>query len=375
MAVGRGTLESLVVDPAFWAGKRVFLTGHTGFKGGWLAHWLKSMGAVITGYALEAPTNPALFSVATIDEGLTHIIADLRDGDTLNKAVAEAQPEIVFHLAAQPLVRRSYEAPEETFAVNVMGTLNLFEAVRAVGGVKALVNVTSDKCYENREWIWAYREDEPLGGFDPYSASKTCAEILTASYRRAFFEGLVPIATARAGNVIGGGDWGTDRLVPDIMRGFTAKQPVCIRNPEAIRPWQHVLDALSGYLGLAQHLAGPDGERFAQAWNFGPDRNSELSVAEIVRELALLWGEGARYEMASRKNGPHEATFLKLDSTKARLQLGWIPRWGLDDALHATVEWYRAHADQSADLTSLMDVQIARHQKGGSDAGVKKPRH
>ena len=324
------------------------------------------MGASVTGYALQPPSTPNLFTAADIEGGLTHIVADLRDVKMLARAVADAQPEIVFHLAAQPLVRRSYDEPEETFAVNVMGTLNLFEAVRAAGDVRALVNVTSDKCYENREWIWGYREHEALGGEDPYSASKACAEILTASYRRSFFVGRMPVASARGGNVVGGGDWGVDRLVPDLVSSFTAKKTAVIRNPHAIRPWQHVLDALSGYLCLAQRLAEPDGERYAQAWNFGPDRDSELPVEELARRLRDLWGENARYELATKAEGPHEATFLKLDSTKARTQLGWTPRWSLDEALDATVEWYRAHAARQDDLPELMDRQIVRHQDGSS---------
>lgn len=362
-------MEDMVVDPDFWMGKRVFLTGHTGFKGGWLAHWLKLMGARVTGFALNPPTDPNLFNSADISTGLNHILADLRDAEKLKQAIAEARPEIVFHLAAQSLVRRSYEAPVETFDINVMGTLNLFEAVRSVAGVSALVNVTSDKCYENREWIWGYRENEPLGGYDPYSASKACAEILTASYRRSFFVESVPVATARAGNVIGGGDWGEDRLLPDLIRGFTAGQSVLVRNPDAIRPWQHVLDAVSGYLCLAQHLAGSDGEQFAEAWNFGPDRSSELSVEHIVLRVARLWGKEACFELANRKNGPHEAVFLKLDSTKARTQLGWSPGWDIDKTLQTTVEWYRASAQQSANLAELMSNQIQLHQEDAGKSG------
>ena len=355
-------MENLVVDPSFWYSRRVLVTGHTGFKGGWLVHWLKLMGAEITGYALNPPTNPALFDVAGIGDGVNHVIGDLREVSALRSALRNSSPEIIFHLAAQPLVRRSYESPAETFSVNVIGTLNLFEVVRQIDGVRALVNVTSDKCYENREWVWPYRENEPLGGYDPYSASKACAEILTASYRQSFFKEALPVATCRAGNVIGGGDWGHDRLVPDLMRGFSNSEKVYIRNPSAIRPWQHVLDALSGYLCLAQRMAGRDGAAFAKAWNFGPDRPSELSVADMVKRAASLWGKSARYEFASARNGPHEATFLKLDSTRARTEIGWHPAWGLDEALTATVEWYRAHSVNSTDMAALMTNQIHRHQ-------------
>lgn len=357
-------MEGLVVDPAFWAGKRVFVTGHTGFKGAWLAHWLKTLGAEVTGYALAPPTEPNLFTAADIVAGIKHVVGDLRDAGTLKTSLTEARPEIVLHLAAQPLVRYSYEAPEETFAINVMGSLNLLEAIRACDSVTAVVGVTTDKCYENREWHWGYRENEPLGGHDPYSASKACTEILLACYRRSFLSDRLSLASARAGNVIGGGDWGVDRLVPDMMRSFAAREEVLIRNPSAIRPWQHVLDALSGYLCLAEKLAGPEGRCFAQAWNFGPGTDSEVTVADLARRLQGLWGAGARLQLADRKSGPHEATFLKLDSAKARAELGWAPRWGVDQALQATAEWYRAHAAGAGDLTDLMTAQIAAHQAG-----------
>jgi CDP-glucose 4,6-dehydratase len=366
-------MEGLVVDPAFWSGKRVFVTGHTGFKGGWLAHWLKAMGAQVTGYALAPPTTPNLFTAARIADGMTHVIGDLRDGETLKARLIEARPQIVLHLAAQPLVRYSYETPEETFAVNVMGSLNLLEAVRASAGVTAVVGVTSDKCYENREWQWGYRENEPLGGYDPYSASKACTEILLACYRRSFLAERLSLASARAGNVIGGGDWGDERLVPDIMRGFSAGEAVVIRNPHAIRPWQHVLDALAGYLCLAQKLAGPEGPRFAEAWNFGPGSESEITVGELACRLQGLWGPGTRLELAEHKSGPHEANFLKLDSAKARGQLGWSPRWDLGQALQATVDWYRAHAAGAGELGTLMSEQIAGHQAAPlpAETGVK----
>lgn len=354
----------MVVDPAFWSGKRVFVTGHTGFKGGWLAHWLKLLGADVTGYSLEPPTKPALFEVAGIGDGLNHILADLRDKETLQRSIKAAKPDIVFHLAAQSLVRRSYESPGETFDINVMGTLNVFEAARNTEDVRAIVNVTTDKCYENREWLWGYRENEPLGGYDPYSASKACSEILTASYRRSFFTDTLPLASARAGNVIGGGDWGADRLLPDLVRGFSADQSTLIRNPDAIRPWQHVLDAVSGYLSLAEHLAGADGTQFAEAWNFGPDRRSELMVKEIVHKAAALWGEGARFEMAGGSEGPHEATFLKLDSTRARTRLGWSPRWDIGTALQATIEWYRAYSRDTGNPADMMTSQIEQYQEG-----------
>lgn len=324
----------------FWCGKRVLLTGHTGFKGGWLALWLSDMGAHVHGYALAPPTTPNLFVTAKIANRLAaSTIADIRDAASLQKAVQAAQPDIIFHLAAQPLVRHSYKAPVETYAVNVMGTVNLLEAVRGTTGVRAVVNVTTDKCYENREKSEPYVEDEALGGYDPYSSSKACSELVTSAYRRSFLESLsIGIASARAGNVIGGGDWSDDRLLPDFLRSIDAGKTLMIRYPDAIRPWQHVLEPLSGYICIAERLATD--ARFAQAWNFGPEDSDARSVEWIVGSLCRrIPGAAWKHEAAPQ---PHEAGTLKLDSGKAKQQLGWRPRWNLDTALEKTVAWHQA---------------------------------
>ncbi len=331
------------VDPTFWAGKKVFLTGHTGFKGSWLSIWLSSMGAEVTGYALAPPTSPSLFELAGLDTVTSSVVGDVRDAEALADALRRAGPEIVFHLAAQPLVRQSYQAPRHTYEVNVMGTVHLLEAVRRADTVRAVVNVTTDKCYENREWPWGYREIDPMGGHDPYSSSKACAELVTAAYRSSFFEAESPrvsIATARAGNVIGGGDWATDRLVPDFFRAVNSGLPVRIRSPHSIRPWQHVLEPLSGYLTLAQRLGLADGAD-AESWNFGPEDVDAKPVEWIVRRLSSQWGDGASYELDIGTH-VHEAGYLKLDISKARLRLGWQPRWNLEQALSACVEWQKA---------------------------------
>jgi CDP-glucose 4,6-dehydratase len=331
-----------VVDAAFWNGRRVLVTGHTGFKGGWLSLWLQSLGAEVTGFSDAVPTEPSLFELAGVGSGLRDLRGDIRDADAVRAAVAGA--EVVLHLAAQPLVRLSYDDPRETFDVNVMGTVNVFEAVRADGGVRVVVNVTSDKCYENREWEWAYREDEPMGGKDPYSASKGAAELVTASYRRSFFSDPTGtrLASARAGNVIGGGDWGADRLLPDIVRATLAGTPVAIRNPNSIRPWQHVLNPLSGYLELAQALWG-DAE-LAGGWNFGPTEDDARPVRWILERLSSRWPGELTWD---EDPGPHppEARYLKIDSSRARARLGWRPGWGLDDGLDRLVDWYAAVQD------------------------------
>lgn len=324
----------------FWKGRRVFLTGHTGFKGGWLALWLADMGAEVHAYALAAPTNPSFWSVCNIAEEIaTSTIADIRNPAALCNAMKQARPEIVFHLAAQPLVRYSYAEPVETYEVNVMGTVNLFESVRQTSEVRAVVNVTSDKCYENREWLWAYREDEALGGYDPYSSSKGCAELATAAYRKSFLNAKgIHVASARAGNVIGGGDWAVDRLIPDCLRAFDLGGAVTIRSPKSTRPWQHVLEPLCGYLTLAERLS-TQGHDFAEAWNFGPDESDARPVEWIVGHLCALI-PGARWRQDDAAH-PHEASVLKLDSSKARTRLGWRPRWDLETALRKTVEWHQ----------------------------------
>lgn len=339
-------MEDLVMKRPFWKGKKVLVTGHTGFKGSWLSLWLQHLGADVTGYALQPPTNPSLYEVADVGSGMRSIIADIRDGAELAKAMKEASPEVVFHMAAQPLVRYSYSNPVETYSTNVMGTVHLLEAVRQTSAVRAVVNVTSDKCYENREWVWGYRESEPVGGFDPYSNSKGCAELVTAAYRNSFFnpelysEHRVALATGRAGNVIGGGDWAGDRLIPDIMRAIFESRPVVIRNPHSIRPWQHVLEPLSGYLLLAQKLY-EEGIAFAEAWNFGPNEEDAKPVRWIVERLTKQWSEGANWELDAG-NHPHEAHFLKLDCSKARMRLSWQARWSLTRALDEIIAWHRA---------------------------------
>lgn len=339
------------MNPSFWNGKRVLLTGHTGFKGSWLSLWLQSMGAEVAGYALAPPTNPNLFEVAEVGKGMTSIIGDIRDLVHLRQVFVEHKPEIVIHMAAQALVRHSYVEPVETYSTNVMGTVNLLEAVRAMDSVKAVVNVTSDKCYENREWVWGYRENEAMGGYDPYSNSKGCAELVTAAYRNSYFHPEkyrthgVAIASGRAGNVIGGGDWADDRLIPDIMRAITQGKSVNIRNPHAIRPWQHVLEPLSGYLVLAQKLY-EEGGAYAEGWNFGPNDNDAKPVQWIVEKLTKAWGEGAGWAVDDGEH-PHEAHYLKLDCSKAKMRLEWYPRWSLDEALAAIIDWHRACRDGS----------------------------
>ncbi len=358
-----------MVNLEFWQGKRVFLTGHSGFKGSWLCLWLHALGANVTGYALEPPTTPSLFELVRVGELVTSITADVRDLDRLKAEMAKAAPEIVIHMAAQPLVRDSYKIPVETYAVNVMGTVNLLEAVRACPTVRAVVNVTTDKVYENREWHWGYRENEPFGGYDPYSNSKGCSELVTAAYRSSYFnlqhfnnstpQHPAAVATARAGNVIGGGDWASDRLIPDVIRAILAGEPVRIRNPHAIRPWQHVLEPLSGYLVLAQRLY-EEGARYAEGWNFGPDEKDARPVEWLVNRLCERWEEGAIYEIDQGEH-PHEAHYLKLDCSKARAELGWRPRWSLEAALESIVAWTKVWRD-GGDVRGACLAQIRAYE-------------
>ncbi|HPF58170.1 MAG TPA: CDP-glucose 4,6-dehydratase [Candidatus Competibacteraceae bacterium] len=355
------------MTPDFWQGRRVLVTGHTGFKGGWLCLWLQRLGAKVTGYALTPPTQPSLFETARIGKGMHSILGDIRDFDALRAAVAACRPEVIFHLAAQPLVVSSYQQPVVTYATNVMGTVHLLEAVHQIGNVRAVVNVTSDKCYANREWLWGYRENEPMGGDDPYSSSKGCAELVTAAYRASFFSPAdyaqhgVALASARAGNVIGGGDWAAHRLIPDLIRAFQTGRAVPIRCPEAVRPWQHVLEPLSGYLTLAERLF-IEGPAFAEGWNFGPAEADARPVQWLVDRLAVLWGNGATWKLDEEPH-PHEAHYLKLDCAKTQTHLGWTPRWNLEEALAKAIEWYQSffnHVDmQQLSLHQLAEFEAA----------------
>ncbi|HWE83995.1 MAG TPA: CDP-glucose 4,6-dehydratase [Terracidiphilus sp.] len=348
-----------------WGDKRVLITGHTGFKGGWLSLALASRGARITGVALEPETTPNFFTAAGVASAVDSRIGDVRDLDRLLQVFEEAQPEIVFHLAAQPLVRRSYAQPLETFAVNVMGTAHVLEAVRRVGSASVVVVITTDKCYENREWHWGYRENDPLGGHDPYSASKAASEMVAAAYRSSFFAPGsrggqdILLATARAGNVIGGGDWSEDRLIPDMVRAFSKGTPVMIRNPHAVRPWQHVLEPVEAYVHLAETLWARQSEH-ASAWNFGPELTDAIPVGEVVRGFAELWGEGATWEIDGLHH-VHEAGLLRLDCSKAAMELGWFPRLRIHDALRLTAEWYRQFLGGS-DMSKYSMDQIAQYQ-------------
>jgi CDP-glucose 4,6-dehydratase len=357
-----GAVEAVVKK--IWTGRRVYVTGHTGFKGGWLCMWLAQMGATVRGYSLGPPTDPSLFEVARISTLVVDERGDVRDFDHLSRSLREFAPEVVFHLAAQPLVRASYEDPLGTYATNVMGTASLLESVRKVDSVRAVVVVTTDKCYENREWVWSYRESDRLGGHDPYSSSKACAELLTASYRDSFFSassgGHVPaVATARAGNVIGGGDWSQDRLVPDLIRGFISGKSVAIRYPNSIRPWQHVLEPVGGYLLLAAKLLNR-GEDLAQAWNFGPREDDAWSVARIADEMARRWGAPAKWNLDGNDH-PHEARSLKLDASRATAILGWRARLNLEQSIEMTVDWYKQWRT-GGDMLSFSQSQIQGYE-------------
>lgn len=357
-----------MVNSAFWNGKKVFLTGHTGFKGSWLSLWLQSLGANVMGYSLQPPTQPNLFELAQVERGMTSVIGDIRDLAHLQQVMQDFQPEIVIHMAAQPLVRQSYKTPVDTYSVNVMGTANLLEAVRQTNlknpSVKAVVNITSDKCYENREWVWGYREQDALGGYDPYSSSKACAELVANCFRNSFFnpadyaEHGVALATTRAGNVIGGGDWAADRLIPDILRALLASEPVVIRNPKATRPWQHVLEPLNGYLMLAERLY-TDGTAYAEGWNFGPNDINVQPVSWIASQLCRLWGGEPWHQVEPQSGQVHENTYLKLDCSKAQAKLGWSPRLDLKTTLQWIVDWTQAY-QSGAEMRRYTEAQIAQ---------------
>ena len=352
--------------PAFsWQGKRVFLTGHTGFKGGWLALWLAKLGAEVRGYALDPCTEPNLFTVAGVGSVVEDIRGDIRDAAALEAAMQTFAPEVVFHMAAQPLVRFTYEDPIGTYETNVIGTARVLDSIRRTPSVRAVVSITTDKCYENKEWVWGYRETDPLGGYDPYSSSKACAEIVSAAYRQSYFpvaklaEHGVAVATARAGNVIGGGDWSLDRLIPDLVRGFLAGEPVRIRRPQAIRPWQHVMEPLHGYMRLAEQLLTHD-PRYATAYNFGPSDDDAQPVGWIVEKMTGFWGGGASWVL-DPDPGVHEAGYLKLDASRARADLGWTPHLRLETALEWLVQWYRAW-QSGADMHAFTLAQIDAYE-------------
>jgi len=346
------------VNSSFWKDKKVFLTGHTGFKGSWMSLWLQSMGAIVKGYALMPPTNTSLFFEANVKDNMESVIGDIRDLDILKKNMVSFNPEVLIHMAAQPLVRLSYIEPIETYTTNVIGTVNVLEAARFCTNLKAIVSVTTDKCYENKEWPWGYRENEPMGGHDPYSSSKGCAELVTSAYKRSFFNTseTASLASARAGNVIGGGDWADDRLIPDILKAFENTNPVIIRNPLSTRPWQHVLEPLSGYLVLAEQLYNY-GDKFAEAWNFGPKDDDCKPVRWILDKMVACWGNGAHWELDQNSN-PHEAGFLKLDCSKAAAKLNWHPKWDLEYTLNLIVNWHQDWLDgKSVNENCLREIR------------------
>ena len=361
-----------MIDQDFWQGKRVFLTGHTGFKGSWLSLWLTSLGATVKGYALNPPTTPSLFNEAKVDSLIDSQIADIRDQDVLYESMTKFNPDILIHMAAQPLVRYSYEAPIETYEVNVIGTAKVLEVARSCPNLKAIINITTDKCYENDGRSEGYKENDPMGGYDPYSSSKGCAELVASAYRNSFFnpakynEHRVGLASARAGNVIGGGDWADDRLIPDILLAISDGRPVVIRSPNAIRPWQHVLEPLSGYLQLVQKLY-EEGAAFAEGWNFGPNDEDAKPVQWIVEQLTEKWGEDASWK-SDNTDHPHEANYLKLDCSKAKMQLDWQPRWSLTHTLEMIIAWQRAYM-MKEDMKAKTLEQIGAYIRTGGNGG------
>jgi len=349
-----------MIDQGFWQGKRVFLTGHTGFKGSWLSLWLVSLGVNVKGYALSPPTSPSLFNEAKVDSIIDSQIGDIRDQDALHESMTEFNPDILIHMAAQPLVRYSYDAPIETYEVNVIGTAKVLEVARSCPNLKSIVNITTDKCYENDERSEGYKENDPMGGHDPYSSSKGCAELVASSYRRSFLQDQgIGLASVRAGNVIGGGDWADDRLIPDILRSFEKKESVVVRNPKATRPWQHVLEPLSGYLVLAQKLY-KDQEEYAEGWNFGPDEKDVKPVEWILDKMTNKWPNSS-WEFDQNSN-PHEASFLKLDISKTKSKLGWKPVWELNHTLCKIIEWHKAWLNKE-DMQSLCLAEIEEYTK------------
>ena len=359
-----------MIDRSFWKNRKVFITGHTGFKGSWLCMWLHKLEANVKGYSLEPPTNPSLFNEARISELVTSEIGDIRNFDNLTKSIYNFQPEILIHMAAQPLVRYSYAAPIETYEVNVLGTAHVLEAAKACGSIKSVVCVTTDKCYENKEWVWAYRENEPMGGHDPYSSSKGCAELVTASYRKSFFENRkIGLASARSGNVIGGGDWALDRLIPDILRAFENNQPALIRNVNAVRPWQHVLEPLGGYLKLAQALY-ENPVKYAEGWNFGPNEDDSKTVSWILDKMVKLWKDST-WELDKSESNPHEANYLKLDISKAKSKLFWKPNWSLNETLSHIVNWHHAWLS-GENMQEISINEISNYMLSMSEVKINK---
>ena len=360
-------MENMAINKNFWKGKKVLVTGHTGFKGSWLSLWLQSLGAEVVGVSLDVPTTPSLYEQANVSENMISLREDIRDVVAIRKIFQDHLPEIVFHLAAQPLVRLSYREPVETYEINVMGTLHVLEGIRSIDSVRSAVMITTDKCYQNKEWVWGYRESDTLGGHDPYSSSKGAAELLISSYRNSYFpqdkysEHKTAIASARAGNVIGGGDWAEDRLIPDIIRAFQNNKEVVIRNPKSTRPWQHVLEPLSGYLKLAEQLE-KNGDQYAEAWNFGPAEKDARPVQWIVEKMAKLWGENANW-INDKSEHPHEANYLKLDCSKAHMKLNWYPRWDLSETLLRIVEWHKLK-DAHNNYRKLCLTQINDYMRG-----------
>ena len=354
------------INQVFWKNKKVLITGHTGFKGAWLSLWLQNLGAKVIGISLDSPTTPSLYEQANVAKGMISLRQDIRNGEAIKQLFQQHKPEIVFHLAAQPLVRYSYQNPVETYEINVMGTLHVLEGIRSVDSVRSAVMITTDKCYQNKEWVWGYRETDTLGGHDPYSSSKGAAELLISSYRNSYFpqdkysEHKTAIASARAGNVIGGGDWAEDRLIPDIIKAFKNNETVIIRNPKSTRPWQHVLEPLSGYLKLAEQLE-KNGDQYAEAWNFGPAEIDARPVQWIVEKMAKLWGENANW-INDKSEHPHEANYLKLDCSKAHMKLNWYPRWDLSETLLRIVEWHKLK-DAHNNYRKLCLTQINDYMK------------
>jgi len=353
-----------VIDTSFWYKKKVLITGHTGFKGSWLSLLLNQLGVEVSGFALDPPTSPSMYELGGIDDVVRSVVGDIRDYDLLQSVLRGIEPDIVIHMAAQPLVKESYRNPIETFSTNVMGTVHLLEACRQTPSVRAIVNVTTDKCYENKEWHWGYRENEPMGGYDPYSSSKGCSELVTSAYRTSYFNAVddeqksIGLASARAGNVIGGGDWASNRLIPDFIRAISKNKKIKIRSPYAIRPWQHVLEPLSGYLELAEKLF-IDGHAYAGAWNFGPEDQDAKNVEWITKMLCEIWGDSAQYEIDKQPH-PHETNYLKLDCSKAKAELDWLPRWDIRTALESIVEWNKIFLS-GAKMRNVTEKQIQKY--------------